>query len=114
MFPILHFIGLRRTLASAHPWLAFNIFKAFSAAREIAMEQNRHAGAYYAMVPFLSDEIARTEALMGRNFWPYGVEANRTEIDAMLRWSFEQGLSPRQATVEEIFAPGTISIGGQI
>jgi 4,5-dihydroxyphthalate decarboxylase len=112
MFPILHLIGVRKTLVAAHPWLALNIFKAFLEAREIAMRQNRHVGAFYAMIPFLSEEIARAEELMGPDFWPYGVNENRKEIDAMLRWSFEQGLSHRQATIEETFAPGTISIGG--
>jgi 4,5-dihydroxyphthalate decarboxylase len=43
---------------------------------------------------------------MGPNMWPYGVTANRNALEAMLRWSFEQGLAPRQGTVEEIFAPG--------
>jgi 4,5-dihydroxyphthalate decarboxylase len=43
---------------------------------------------------------------MGPNMWPYGVNSNRKELEAMLRWSFEQGLAPRQGTVEELFAPG--------
>ena len=31
---------------------------------------------------------------------------NRKDLEAMLRWSFEQGLAPRLGTVEEVFAPG--------
>ena len=43
---------------------------------------------------------------MGANMWPYGVSSNRKELEAMLRWSFEQGLASRQGKVEELFAPG--------
>ena len=38
--------------------------------------------------------------------WSYGVTSKRKELEAMLHWSFEQGLAPRQGKIEEIFAPG--------
>ena len=61
---------------------------------------------FYGMLPWLSDDLARAQDVMGPNMWPYGVTANRKDLEAMLRWSFEQGLAPRQGTVAEIFAPG--------
>jgi 4,5-dihydroxyphthalate decarboxylase len=59
------------------------------------------------MLPWLADDLERAQAVMGRDLWPYGVTANRRELDAMLRWSVEQGLARRLVDVEEIFAPGT-------
>ena len=75
-------------------------------ARDIAREEMKSTGMFYAMLPWLSDDLSRAEAVMGPNMWPYGVTSNRKELEAMLRWSFEQGLAPRQGTVEELFAPG--------
>jgi 4,5-dihydroxyphthalate decarboxylase len=49
-------------------------------------------------------------AVVGPNVWPSGVTANRKGLKAVLRWSFEQGLAPRQGTIEEIFAPGLTEI----
>jgi hypothetical protein len=34
----------------------------------------------------------------GEDWWPYGVEANRTAIDTFLRHHYEQGLSTRLLT----------------
>jgi 4,5-dihydroxyphthalate decarboxylase len=106
MFPIMHLMGVRRSLAEAHPWLPGSILKACLQARSIALDEMHSTGMFYAMLPWLSDDLARAEAVMGPNMWPYGATANRKELEAMLRWSHEQGLAPRHGKVEEIFAPG--------
>jgi 4,5-dihydroxyphthalate decarboxylase len=106
MFPIMHMMGVRRSLAEEHPWLPGSILKACLQARTIAREEMKSTGMFYAMLPWLSDDLARAEAVMGANMWPYGVQSNRKDLEAMLRWSAEQGLAPRQGCVEEIFAPG--------
>jgi 4,5-dihydroxyphthalate decarboxylase len=102
----MHMMGVRRTLAEQHPWLPGSILKACLHARTIAMEEMKSTGMFYAMLPWLSDDLRRAQSVMGPNMWPYGVTANRKDLESMLRWSFEQGLAPRQGTVEEVFAPG--------
>jgi 4,5-dihydroxyphthalate decarboxylase len=106
MFPIMHLMAIRKSLAEQYPWLAGNVFKACLQARNLAAEEIKSTGMFYAMLPWLSDDLKRAYDVMGPNMWPYGANANRKELEAMLRWSFEQGLAPRQGTVEEIFAPG--------
>ena len=106
MFPIMHLMAVRKTLAEQHPWLAGNVFKACLQARNLAADEMKSTGMFYAMLPWLSDDLRRAYDVMGPNMWPYGVNSNRKELDAMLRWSFEQGLAPRQGAVDEIFAPG--------
>ncbi len=105
LFPIMHMIGIRRSLVDRHPWLAPAVYRAFLLALEIAMEQIRYPGAFHATLPWLPDDLARVEAVMGRDFWSYGVPQNKSAIDVMLRWSVEQGLSPRNPRYDEIFAP---------
>ncbi len=104
LFPIMHLVGIRRTLVADHPWLPEAVFEAFEQARLLALRQLRYAGAYYATLPWLPDELARTEAVMGRDFWTYGVKGNRHEIEAMLRWSEEQGLIAKPLRLDELFA----------
>jgi len=106
MFPIMHMMGVRRALAEAHPWLPGSILKACLQARAITLEEMKSTGMLYAMLPWLLDDLSRAQAVMGPNMWPYGVSSNRKELEAMLRWSNEQGLSPRPGSVEEIFAAG--------
>jgi 4,5-dihydroxyphthalate decarboxylase len=106
MFPIMHLMGVRRSLAEAHPWLPGSVLKACLEARKIAREELGLTGMFYSMLPWLPDDLSRAQAVMGPDMWPYGVAANRKELEAMLRWSHEQGLAPRHGTIEELFAPG--------
>jgi 4,5-dihydroxyphthalate decarboxylase len=106
MFPIMHLMAVRKSLAEQHPWLAGNVLKACVQARAIVMEEMQSTGMFYSMLPWLTDDLARAKAVMGPQMWPYGVTANQRELEAMLRWSHEQGLAPRVGTIEELFAPG--------
>jgi len=42
---------------------------------------------------------------MNGDIWPYGFAANRTVIEAMIRWSQNDGLLARNLTADELFAP---------
>jgi len=67
-----------------------------------------HGGVLPATLPWLVLELEETRALMGRDFWPYGVAANKPTLDAMTRWSYEQGLTPRQLAPEDLFVKSTL------
>jgi hypothetical protein len=56
----------------------------------------------------LQDDLKRAQSVMGPDVWPYGVPDNRKELEAMFRYSVEQGLAPRKIELEEFFAPGTL------
>jgi 4,5-dihydroxyphthalate decarboxylase len=108
MFPIMHLLAVRRGLAEQHPWLAASIVKAFYQAKKLAMEEMSDQATLTTMLPWLQDDLRRAQDVMGPDVWPYGVPESRRELDAMLRWSVEQGLSTRKVEVEELFAPGTL------
>ena len=108
MFPIMHLLAVRRSLVEQQPWLAASIVKAFYRAKQLAMEEMSDLATLSAMLPWLQDDLRRTQSVMGRDVWPYGVSESRRELDAMVRWSVEQGLSTRRVELEELFAPGTL------
>jgi 4,5-dihydroxyphthalate decarboxylase len=108
LFPIMHLIGIRRSLAEQHPWLGPSVLKAFTRAKAIALDELEDIGISRASLPWLPSDVARAKEIMGADFWPYGYGANKNAIDCMLRWSVEQGLSHRAVTPEELFAPGTM------
>ncbi len=45
---------------------------------------------------------------MGEDFWPYGFEKNEATLKTFLRDHFEQGLSKRLLTPQELFAPESL------
>ena len=106
-FPIMHVVGVRRPLAERHPWLAGAVLKAFEQAKQAALRQLADTGASRATLPFLEETLGQVRALMGTDFWPYGVEANRKVLEYFLGQHHAQGLSARRLSVDELFHPAT-------
>ena len=106
--PIMHVAAIRTPLVEEHRWLANNVFEAFEKAKALVMPGLRNFGAVKATVPWLAAEIEETVALMGEDWWPYGIERNVKSIETMARWSHEQGLSGRRLGIDALFAPETL------
>jgi 4,5-dihydroxyphthalate decarboxylase len=49
---------------------------------------------------------------MGKDYWRYGIEANRKELEAIMRYIFEQGLVKEYGEFEEMFHPSTMELLG--
>lgn len=108
IFPIMHTVVIRRDLHARHPELAPAIYRAFCEAKEAAVKQYLGATMFHhapIMVPWFSRLLSEDRRLMGDDWWPYGIAANRTAIETFLRYHYEQGLSKRRLTCEDVFVP---------
>ena len=119
LFPIMHTVVVRGGLLAAHPWLAVNLVEAF---REAKRRAYAHAAfprvSSLAWFPVYQEE---ERAVLGPDPYPYNVPDNRVAVEAMCRYSYEQGMVSTRMTVEELFAPSTldypearIHVGGRI
>jgi 4,5-dihydroxyphthalate decarboxylase len=108
IFPIMHVIGVRRTLVDAHGWLPSTLLKAFEKSKSRALARLNDTSASKVTLPFVEEQLAATRALMGADFWPYGVPANRHVLETFLDHHHRQGLSPRRLAVEELFPASTL------
>jgi 4,5-dihydroxyphthalate decarboxylase len=109
-FPIMHLIGVRKSLIERHPWLATSLYKAFCEAKALAMWEVRDINALRVTLPWVEAEALETIALMGEDFWRYGVEENRKDIETLARYAHEQGLVRQRLRVEDLFARPTLEI----
>ncbi len=110
IFPIMHVIGVRKTLLEREPWIASSVYKAFLQARDIAMWEIANRGGLRLSLPWIEANVARARELLGDDYWPYGVEENRKVIETLVRYSWDQGLLKRRLTLEQIFAEQTLEI----
>ena len=108
LFPIMHTIVLRRDVYERNRWLAQSLLKAFQAAKRAAENDLAETTALKTMLPWLPKHLDDTRRLMGEDFWPYGLEANRPVLETFLRYHHEQGLSKRLLKPEELFAPESL------
>jgi 4,5-dihydroxyphthalate decarboxylase len=108
IFPIMHVIVIKRDIYEKNPWIAMNLYKAFCRAKEFVVKSYSQTAALHVSIPWIIEEIARTKELMGEDWWPYGLMKNRKTLETFLRYHYEQGLSARLMTIEELFAPETL------
>jgi len=107
IFPIMHIVGVRRTLAERHPWLPAAVMKAFEQAKTRALAKLNDVAATKVTLPFVEEQLRAARRLMGDDFWSYGLGANRHVLETFLQRHHAEGLSPRLLTPEDLFHPST-------
>jgi 4,5-dihydroxyphthalate decarboxylase len=104
IFPIMHTVVIRRDVYEKNPWVAQSLCKAFARAQRLVYDDLHYTSALKFMLPWLTQHVEETEAIMGAEFWPYGFEPNLHVLETFLRYHHEQGLSKRRLAPREIFA----------
>ena len=108
IFPIMHTVVVRRRLAEEHPEVVKSIYRGFCSAKDATMEQFVKGMTFNnmaVMVLWLTQRIDEDRNILGEDWWPYGIKANRSALDAILRYHHEQGLTLLRFTVEDVFVP---------
>ncbi len=98
IYPVHGLIVVKDELLAAHPWLAKSVFEAFVKSKELWLEQlkrgivhsdtDRH---YQAMSEIVGDPL------------PLGIAPNRPAIEALIQYSYQQGLLPKHYGIDELF-----------
>ena len=98
IYPVHGLIVVKDAVLAAHPELGRALFDAFVASKQHYLEQLAaginawETDAHYrAMAQIVGDPL------------PYGVEANRASIEAMITYCFQQGLLPKKFSVDDMF-----------
>jgi len=106
VYPINHTVVVKDELLAANPWLAEELFNTFKAAK----------GSYITKLDAgadLSDAdqaIAKNGKDVGGDPLPYGLAANNTTMEAIIQACVDQKVIPSKVSVEEMFAPSTVSL----
>lgn len=109
-YPINHLLVVKDEVLRAHPELPARLFEAFVAAKQPYLEQLR-AGSIAA--PTKPDRMyQRVLEITGKDPLPYGVEANRPMLEALIGYAVEQHIISVPCAVEELFVPGTAALTG--
>jgi 4,5-dihydroxyphthalate decarboxylase len=105
IYPINHCMVIKCEIAERHPWTVLNIFKAFVKANDMAEKARMEAIGYHYETGLISAEARKA---LATPLIRHGIAANRKVLETTAQWSFEQGLTPRLMTLEELFAPSTM------
>jgi 4,5-dihydroxyphthalate decarboxylase len=106
--PVNHAYIVRGDIYKKYPWVAFNLYNGFVKAKAVAREKliERIPSALF----FGPEYAAMTREMIGDDPFPFGIKANRSLLDTITGFSYEQGLTPRKMQVEELFAESTLDL----
>jgi 4,5-dihydroxyphthalate decarboxylase len=105
IYPIMHTVVIKRKTYETYPWVARNVFNAFEEAKHRSIERIQDLGVSQIIVPWLPALFERYKASIfpHGDYWAYGIEKNRTTLEAFLKFSFDQGVINRRIALEELF-----------
>jgi 4,5-dihydroxyphthalate decarboxylase len=104
IFPIMHTLTIKQDLVERYPWVPDNLVYAFNEAKRLAYERVRNP----RVMPLAWFQTAWEEQqrLLGPDPWVYGLgEANRKNLETIVRYTYEQGLISRHYALEDLFVP---------
>jgi 4,5-dihydroxyphthalate decarboxylase len=109
IFPIMHAVAVRRDVLNKNPWVARSLFNAFVEAKRRATERAFDGTVSLYPIPWADTYAREGFELLGKDYFPYGIEENRTTLEAFLRYAHEQGVCKRLLKLEELFPKQLLS-----
>lgn len=106
-YPINHCVVVRHDVVEAHPWVVLNLYSMFLEAKQLA-QTAQTAGLRDFLDAGLVD--ASVESALGTDLFTYGVVNQRSILETITQYSFEQSLTPKQFSLDEIFYPPTLEL----
>jgi 4,5-dihydroxyphthalate decarboxylase len=103
VFPIMHVVALRRDVLDRYPWAASSLMKGFEEAKRRSLARALDGNAPKYPVPWSFANAQRAQEMFGSDFWPYGIEPNRTTLDAFLEYAHQQGACATRLAPEDLF-----------
>jgi 4,5-dihydroxyphthalate decarboxylase len=108
LFPIMHVIVIKRSIYEKTAWVAQTLYKAFCQSKEICMTELYDTNILRVSLPWTSAEYEDTCELMTADYWPYGLNPNRVNLETLHSYLPEQGLIKEKLNLDELFARETL------
>ena len=98
IYPVHGLITVKDSVLAEHPWIAKSLLDAFTKSKNLYVEQLQRGE--------INTEVDRhyqkMSAIVGDPL-PMGIEPNRPAIEALIKYSHQQGLLPQHYAIEDMF-----------
>lgn len=106
-FPIMHTLLIRNSVLKEHPWVAMSLFKAWEESKQHCYKwlewQRIHQTSLWYRALWEEEQAAA-----GPDIYKWGFTKTRPEVDKLLDYAYQQGMTPRKYEPEEMFWPETL------
>jgi 4,5-dihydroxyphthalate decarboxylase len=100
-WPIMHLVVLKKAVAERQPQLPMQLMRAFESAHRIVDSYIDDPG--WSRLAWTKYTRESEAAVFGARLWPFGVAANRANLERFIGYSYDQGIIDRRIAVEELF-----------
>ncbi len=100
-YPIMHVVAIRREIAERDPWVTTSLLTAFEDAKRVWTAYMDDPN--WGRLAWGRHHLEEERSVLGPDPWPYGVAANRANLERFIGYEHEQGLIPEPLTVEDLF-----------
>src|SRR5207248_6722892 len=107
IFPIMHTVVVRDEVLRQFPWAAVSMLRAFRESKEHCYR--RLSDPRQTALAWVQDLIEEQRAVLGSDPWPYALEPNRAALEALIRYSYAQGMIPVAPAIEDLFVESSLS-----
>jgi 4,5-dihydroxyphthalate decarboxylase len=106
-YPINHCVVVRRDIVESYPWVVLNIYSMLLEAKQVAQAESLST-----LAPFLETGLLSSaeQKALETDLFTYGVVGQRELLETITQYSAEQGLTPRQLGLDELFYPPTLEL----
>jgi 4,5-dihydroxyphthalate decarboxylase len=113
IFPIMHVTVMKQEIVDKYPWAPVSLLKAFEKAKNIAYK--RLANPRITPLAWVRTEYEEERKILGPDPWVYGLgEANRKNLQTVIGYCHQQGLTKKAMSIEELFIDTDPEDGGDV
>src|SRR5260370_9875202 len=87
----MHTVVIRRDIYERDPWVALALYKALCIAKDRCYHVLAELGSPKVSSAWLQPLLEEEQAIMGPDWFPYGIARNRPSIEALLQYAHEPG-----------------------
>lgn len=104
IFPIMHVTAIKQEIVDRYPWVPMNLLVALERAKQVAykrMENPRRVP-----LAWFRETLEAQVAILGNDPWAFGLnDANRHNLETLIRYAHHQGIIEAPVPVDELFDP---------
>jgi 4,5-dihydroxyphthalate decarboxylase len=107
-FPIMHTLLIKTPVLEKYPWVAMSLYDAWQESKQRCYEWLDRQRVHLTSLWFRS-LWEEERSIAGRDMYPWGFQKTRSEVDKMLQYSYQQGLTQSKLDPEDLFHISTLS-----
>jgi 4,5-dihydroxyphthalate decarboxylase len=109
VWPIMHIIAMQKHILDENPWIARNLYNAFLESKRRSIERFMDPAVSRYPLAWLPTYARKMRDLFDGDPFPYGIDENRTTLEHLALYTFQQGIAHRHMQPEDMFAKGVMT-----